>query len=791
MTRKTFFTIAMLSFSKILLAQFAITGKLTSGSKQEIAATIELYKDSILVQATINDSTGYYRFNNLHSGQYKLTLSAVGFIKNEIYLGLQKDTVINFRLAVDSKVLKEVKVTASKPLIERKIDRLVFNVENSIYSKGVSAIDVLRETPRIEISGDDGITMIGKSGVKVMIDGRILNLSEEDIKTRLKALRSEDIASIQVIPIPPAKYSAAGNSGLINIVLKKNPSLGWKGSVTGSYIQRNAPSTSESGTINFKSEKFEASLNLNNSVRKIINEKNDFYDLFTANKSLNSEAQLNATNRNTGLNSVIKYKLSSDMEIGALISYSNTSNLNRDIGTNTYKTGGVADSSVKSFSTYRGKRNSVDVSAYYDYNLDKLGKKMTLTYDSYWNTGNTDKNLNSIISTTPTEKDASLINNGEVKYKINSAMADFELPYSFAKIETGGAYTLIRNTSEIKLYENTTGEMVLDPSGTNDFNYSEKTAALYLSMEKQLDKKLEGKAGLRFEQTSIEGISPTLQTTNKRQYGKLFPSLYLLYKLNTKNTLSLAYSKRIQRPGFNDLNPFRYYSGIYSYTAGNAYLMPSFTDNVELNYIYKNNLSLILSASKSTDNSGYVTIFDDGTNIWMPENYYDETRVGFDVSYRFRPAKWWTISTSGNLNHNRSQTFLTDLQIPDVSGFASSARIGNTFTLNSKRTTFFALNYNQNFPSQNGLLKIESYGYLSANLRFSLINDNLSFMISTLDPFKQNIMVSEMKYNNYKSTSTFNSYMQNILITATYSFGNERVKNVNRQSKNTESQRAQ
>jgi iron complex outermembrane recepter protein len=220
-------------------------------------------------------------------------------------------------------------------------------------------------------------------------------------------------------------------------------------------------------------------------------------------------------------------------------------------------------------------------------------------------------------------------------------------------------------------------------------------------------------------------------------------------------------------------------------------LMPSFTQNVELNYIYKNNLGLILSASKSTDNSGYVTIFDDGTNIEMPQNYYNQTRVGLDISYRFKPAKWWTIFTSGNINHNKSQTFLTDLQIPDVSGFASSTRIGNTFTLNSKRTSFFALNYNQNFPSQNGLLKIKSYGYLSANLRFSLINDNLSFMISTLDPFKQNIMVSEMKYNTYKSASKFNSRMQNVLITATYSFGNERVKNVNRQSKNTESQRAQ
>ncbi len=359
------------------------------------------------------------------------------------------------------------------------------------------------------------------------------------------------------------------------------------------------------------------------------------------------------------------------------------------------------------------------------------------------------------------------------------------------KIETGGAYTSINNQTALKLFDNiNSNQLTLDVSGTNDFEYTEKTSALYISAETEFNKKWSAKVGLRYENTSLKGYSPTLNLTTDTTYGRLFPTAYLLYNYNPKNTFALAYSERIERPGFYDLNPFRYYSGVYSYTSGNAYLLPSFSHNVEISYTYNNNLSIILSGSRLLGGRGYVSLFSDGINYQLPENYFNKNRIGLDISYTYKPFNWWNIYSSGNINYNQSKSYVPSLEVPDAEGYGASVRTRNTFTLNKKKTTLLSISYNQFFPSKDGFQQTKAFGYMSANIRFSALDKKLSFLISVLDIFKQNYTVSQMRYVNYNSTSTFNAKLQNILVSVTYSFGNNKVKNVNKDSKNQEVQRA-
>ncbi len=753
-------------------------------------ASIAVFKSTTRIKGIICDSLGKFS-TSLLVGKYGISVTGLGFQEYKNTITIMKSDSLNIVLQRKTNQLGEVVVTAQKTLIEHKIDRIVFNVENSILSTGVNAIDVLRETPRIEVTDNGYIKMTGKSTLRVMIDGRIQNLSDEDVKNKLSALRSDDIARIEIIAIPPSKYSAGGNSGLINIILKKSALLGWKGSVNSTYIQRIYASTSQSGNINYQSKRLEASIGISNNPTKNVNEENTLYN-FTDN-SLNTSRYSVYKNNALSFNGILKYKLNDKMEIGGTFNYSRTNRTSNYTASNNYinKPNNGIDSIVNSTSLFIEKPRATAASAYYDYNIDTKGKKMEITYNYSLNTNLSTNNISSIISSNLAERNNGILNDADNNYRINSIMADFELPFHFAKIETGGAYTSINNQTALKLFDNNiSNQLTLDTSGTNNFEYTEKTSALYISAEKEFNKKWSAKVGLRYEYTSLQGYSPTLNLTTDTSYGRLFPTAYLLYNDDKKNTISFAYSERIERPGFNDLNPFRYYSGVYSYTSGNAYLLPSFSHNVEISYTYNNNLSIILSGSRLLNGMGYVSLFSNGINYQVPENYFNENRVGLDISYTYKPFNWWSIYSSGNINYNQSKSYVPSLEVPNTEGYGASARTRSTFTLNKKKTTFFSISYNQFLPSKDGFQQTKAFGYMSANFRFITLNKKLSFLVSTLDIFKQDYTVTQMKYRNYNRMSTFNPKLQNVLISATYSFGNNKVKNVNKDSKNTTVQRA-
>jgi hypothetical protein len=752
--------------------------------------TVGVYKEAVFACGAISDSSGNFSLR-LPIGKYQIKISAIGFDDYTIDLEVSKGDSINIILSNRSIRMQEVTLTAERPIIEHKVDRLIFNVENSIFRQGVDAIDLLRQTPRIEITSTEGIKMIGKGGLRVMINGRILNLSEEDLKHKLKSLRSDNISKIEVIATPPSKYSAEGNSGLVNIVLKKNPLLGWQGFVNAAYIQRKYASSSQSGNINYKSKKIEASININNDYSKIENIQKSSFSF--ANHFFNFNKHILRTENTKTLNTVFKYTATKKSEIGATFDYSIRNGNNEDAESIFYinSTSNLIDSTVNSIPYYKNAPQSMSFSGYYDYYIDSTGKKMSLTYNYSSNIDKSSKDVSSEITERLNKRNRNFIYYGNNKYTVNSFMADFELPWHFAKIETGGSYTYIANKTGLQLYNRISNQLIYDSSISNDFEYSEKNAALYLSGSKDINSKFSVKAGVRYEYSHLNGNSPTLQLSNSTSYGKLFPSIFALYSPDKKNAFSLAYSKRIYRPGFNDLNPFRYYSSVYSYVSGNAYLLPSFTQNIEFSYSHKSNLTFILSYSRLLAGIDYISLFSpDGVARVVPENHFNQNLFLFDVSYTYRPFKWWNSYTDFNIFYTQSKSYRKDLQIPSAEGFGGSITNQNTFTLNRKRTTFWQINYNCFLPTRDGFNHTNFFGYFSTNLRLVALKGNIQVMVSALDLFRQNFTISKRHYFDYSSNILFDARVQNFRISVSYKFGNKKVSKVYRESKNTDKLRA-
>jgi len=781
--------LAMLLFVNIALfnkglSQFRISGNITDTTGMPVSyATVSVLKDSNVLKTVTCDTTGRFLLSNIQPGIYQLLCSYAGIRAPAQAVHIIGDTVINVLFTSSiSKELLAVTVTAKRPLIERRIDRLVFNVQNSILSEGVSAMDVLRETPRIQITDDEGITMIGKNSLRVMIDGRILNLSDEDVKAKLKSLRSNDIASIEVIPIPPAKYSAAGNSGLINIVLKANPLLGWQGTLNVEYTQRVYASTNQYADINYTSKKLVGSFNLANYHTNILNDNSMSFS--RSDNALHSIRRINNIANMQAFNGSLEYTQNPKIKFGSSWSYNILKGRDRNKENNFYTStaSNKLDSTVNSFSYSTSKRKSITAAAYIDYIIDtKTGKKMTITDNYSLNTPSLSRNVSSnILSSYNNDDQKEFIYYGDNEYQINSVFIDFELPFRLLKIETGGAYTDIRNNTGLKLYNILSSQLVIDHRGSSDFLYSEKTPALYLSASKDFSKEWFAKVGIRYEHTFLEGFSPTLALTNITRYGKLFPTAYLLYIPNERNSISLSYSKRIERPNFSDLNPFKFYYGVYSYMSGNPYLLPSFSHNIELNYTFKNNLSILVYGSRLLNGVNSVSLFYNGVNSTTPENYINQNRAGIDLSYRYTPFLNWSINSSGNVFYNKSNSYVPALEISNAEGYGSSFRIQNTVTLNREKTSIFSITYNQFLPSKDGFYEINGYGNLSVNYRYVLLNKRLSLLVSGYDIFNQRKVIKNMKYATSALKLIQYPRVRNISFSINYDFGNKNVKSVNR-----------
>lgn len=672
--------------------------------------------------------------------------------------------------------LDEVVITAKKKLFNRKPDRLVFNVENSIISTGGNALDALRITPGIKVQNDQ-ISMIAKSGMVVMIDERPLPLSGESLINFLKGISTTGIQSIEIITTPPAKYKAEGNSGIINIVLKKNRSDSWFLTLRGTHQQATYSDDKIGADFNFKKNKLSVISNISAAYGK---------DLYTLNRwtyypsetwYLTAPLQRNYKFANGNLG--IDYEFNPYLLLGMNYYIHRTSNPFKKYELNT----SILDieNNMSAYMNTSDDKKYDALTHVFNFHsiikLDSLGKKITIDFD-YINNNNNDSTSNygrSFLPNNdiiPNSYYATISqNDGEVTNY--STKIDVMLPLNSINLNFGGQLDFTTNYNDYKFYDNASGVPIIDNNQTNIFKYKENVMAVYLSSYKDFNQKFSMQLGIRVENTRTEGYSQTVAQTDKNSYLNFFPSFYLLYRIKENNSLSLSYSKRINRPFFHDLNPFKTYVNKYDYTIGNPFLKPSYSNDIEASlttgvFVHK------LWYNYISDDYARFPIIDPETKVIerSPINFINYYSLGFSESYTFNKLDWWNSYNNLVFYYIRKNSTIpeTPSKIDMVSGSFMS---NNDFILNKKRTWMLNFGFYYELPYISSYSKVDSYHYFYMGLRTNLLNNRLSLALNVNDIFKTHRMRETLTSNNIKYINDNRWDSRYFQFSISYKIGNE------------------
>jgi hypothetical protein len=609
-------------------------------------------KDSSLVKTEIADANGHFEIKAKTAGTYLISYTNLGFekaysklfeLKND-----QKLVLPDISLQQAVKNLEGVTVVSKKPMIEIKADKTVFNVENSINATGSNALELLQKSPGVQVDNNDNISMKGKNGTKIYVDGKMMQLDSKNLAEYLRSINSNDIEAIEMIPNPSAKYDASGNAGIINIKLKKNKKFGTNGSANLGLVQGVTPKGNVGLNLNYRDKK----INLFGNVSGNIGRRENPLDLHRLqNDTIYDQHNVN-TNNNTSGNA----KVGADL----FINNKNTIGVIANINYTDYewRANGVTDiyynptnqfvKKLVSSNSIPGSRSNSNFNINYKY-ADTTGKEINFDgdYGAFRGTGASYQPNNyydaqgnflyAVINKnhTPTDID------------IYTAKIDAEQKAWKGKLGYGAKFSYVKTTNTFDFYNVINGNTIKELSKSNSFLYKENINAAYVNYQRQLNPKWSIQAGLRMEQTNSNGIltraDGILQADDnvKRSYLDFFPSIATSWNINKKNTLNLTYSRRIDRPTYQDLNPFENKLDELTYEKGNAFLKPQYTDNVELSHIFMSMVNTSIGYSHIKDYATQITDTAGNTTYVQQQNLATQQIISFNIGSPLPIKKWW------------------------------------------------------------------------------------------------------------------------------------------------------
>lgn len=654
-----------------------ISGKITDSSLKPIdLATVALFtiKDSVLVKTSFTEPDGKFTFDKVPVGNYQVRVMLVGyanFKSQPITIDASRSLIElgDLELTAITKTLKEVNVVAKKPFVEKKIDRTVVNVDALISNAGTSALDVLEKSPGVSVDQNGSISLKGKPGVVIFIDDKPSFLSGEELESYLRSLPSSMVDQIELMTNPPVKYDAAGNAGVINIKTKKDKAVGFNGAVNLSLTRGKKTRSNDSFNFNYRKNKLNVfgnfGYNLNNSFTDLdLNrsyKKPDGSTDYFFNQNSYFQRHANTFNGQTG----VDYYQSENTTWGILLrgNLRNADNVNDN-------TSNLSDPAKVKYSSIVAK-NMDDISfknggvnANYRHKFGKTGKEITADADYInYNTRTDQHYFNDTYSGNGNLISQDLLE-GQLPARINiySFKSDYSQPLMKTWKMDAGVKTSYIKTNNIASYFYTENNVTTpDYEKSNHFVYSENISAAYLNLSKE-GKRFSLQAGLRLENTISKGhqlgniMKP--DSSFKRSYINAFPTLYFSYKLDSTSTheLGLNYGRRIDRPVYQDLNPFYSPLDKFTYYVGNPYLRPSFTQSIELSHTYKNKITTALSYSHSKDQVNETIEIVNGTYYSRPANIGKQEVYNASLNANLDLTKWLALNWFGQYTYIHSKS---------------------------------------------------------------------------------------------------------------------------------------
>ncbi|MBJ6109752.1 TonB-dependent receptor [Hymenobacter sp. BT523] len=763
-----------------------VRGSVLSADRSPVEfATVTLHRatDSTVVKSEFSDAKGLFQFERAPAGRYLVSAAQVGFERRwsqPFDAAGQAVELPTLTLATSAATqLKEVKVVGQKPLYEREADRTIVNVEGSTLAAGNTSLDVLRRSPGVTVDGNDNLALRGRQGVLVVIDGKRQPMTGTELAEYLRALPAEQLKSIELITNPPAKYDAQGGAGIIAINLKKDQKLGTNGNVNLTYGRGEYNRYTGGLSVNHRQKNLNLFGSYNYSDRSFLNIltlHRDFYGptagggralVSTADQDNRQPVQVWSHSWRGGLD----YNLSDNTTIGAVVSGLN--NRNTPAGTNQSVVYDLLRNQVQRYNATNTGENRLDnVSGNLNFRrtfANAFGPQ-ELTADADYASYHTrrDQLLQTYFEREPTLAN-SLDQDGRLA--IQSVKADYTQALSKAlRLDLGAKSSLVTADNDLKNFTN--GQ--LDLTRSNRFRYDENINAGYVNLNYS-QPKLTLQAGLRGEQTKATGKQDreVKYKDFKRNYFQLFPSAAIKRQFTENHELAVSLSRRIDRPGYQQLNPFRQLIDRTTSQGGNPNLLPQTSYNVELTHTFKQKYSLGLSYSRTSnpivgtvEPESESTVISTFRNLDLQHNYALTLTAPVDIT------KWWKTYNNAVLYYNRFNGAVAGTNL-DRGGVSLTLTSNHTFTFGKG----WGAELNGSYQSRevDGFFVSRPNGEVSAGVQKSLWERKATLKLAVNDMFFSRVGRVTSTYDNYVERFVMRRDSRFVNLTFGYRFGNDKV----------------
>ncbi len=763
----------------------SITGKVTDNGQQPVpAASVFLLRlpDSVKLANTLTDSAGIFVFEAISSGQFILKISATGYkeklaaVTHETGKG-NTEANISF-LETSASELGNVTVVGRRPPVEVHADKTIVNVEATLSNTGATALEVLEKSPGVTVDRDGNISLRGKPNPLVMIDGKPTYLSAAELVSLLNSMNAGQLDQIELMTNPPAKYDAAGNAGVINIKTKKNRQKGFNGSASAAYNQGRYASGNGSLNLNYRNGKFNLFGNYN------YNKTNGFGDLTINRGYLAADGVTIIRNfeqptymRQQGHNNTVKlgvdFFLNKKTTLGLVAGGFNSPRYFDAVSTGYWKDADmVTDSSTKTISDNQNRWQNGNVNLNLRHQFDKNSELTAdLDYIRY------DMENHQLFTNENYGPDGEAVNSDQIRGELPAHINIFAAKADYArslgdKLKTeAGFKTSYVNTGNLAIYDTRqlpNGNWTPDYEISNHFTYKENIQAVYATLKGETGK-WQWQAGFRLEHTRYDGYqagNPAKDDSAFRNsYTSLFPTGFVSYAADSSNTFTLNAGRRIQRPAYQQLNPFKFFINEYTYQEGNPYLQPEFTGNFEITHSYKGKINTTLGYANTRQAfsqlfrpEGEITIVTEG-NLGRRQN------ANLTLNVNQQVTKWWNLSFTGTLNYlviegnNFGQNIKSE-------AFNGNGNINNQFKFGKGWSAELSGFYNT--KSKDGQFVIQGFGQASAGIGKQVLKNKGTIRLNARDIFWTQKIDGQISYGNVREH--FYQYRDSRVITLSFQY---------------------
>jgi len=772
--------------------EYTLMGKFINQEQEPIEfAKVSLYQnDTVLVNGTVTDSLGIFSLS-IQEGVYtvKLEKTKVEYWTNR--LELNKNIDLGTVEVDEAKILNEITVTNERPLWVRKPDRLIFNVENSIAASSGTLLDALRVTPGVQVVATS-ISIIGRSNVLILIDDRNVHLSGESLMNYLSSISAESIQSIEVMTTPPAKYDAQGAGGIINIRYKKGRRNSWKNTAQVNTYQGFYGSYSFMDNFSYNKNKLSFDVNLNALKGEDI--RLAYMDTYYSTQTWIEQMQTKVARESYSGRLNIAYQVSEKSSLGAIIDYGQYAPpKNKTTGNGSVIENNSIVNRIYTIGEELNKDDWLSANVNYDLQFGEKGGNITVNFD-YFDFSNKNRGFFNSKHTH--------INGTDILHMIGENQSDLGIENYSGKIDVqhlggiisyGAKTSSTQTNSKVGFLNMATGSPIEDTTKTNRFTYQENVHAIYANAMYG-SQKIQMQLGMRYEYTETKSHSAQKDSTNKRGYGHFFPTAFLMYMINDVDFLNVNYSRRIGRPKFWEMDPFRMQLNAYSYVEGNPFLQPEFDNTVELTYGFKQQLYLQASVSNTSQGYAQITRVDSITKVQalVRDNFYSFTKYTIGAYYGFYDLNW--LETQVQAQAYWGTTKLKNDSYKDIfSLYAGNGGVLQMYNLikniDKKNKLNFEVAYSYNFPTKILMFEMKETHSVDLGMRLYLFDRDLSFRLYVQDIFKTAIP------NNYSTSdgvrqriAFYEQPPRFVTLSVRYRFGNKTVKSIDKEFGNQDEQ---